>query len=211
MQERGVLPDGAIFTSLLKACGDAAALESGRRIHSQIGELGLDDADSAALVAMYAKCGSMSDAKCAFDVVPSRDPSKWTALMMGYARHAESGIVADLWKRMIDEGIRPNAVTFLNAISLCSHTGLVDKARMWFGAMQTGYGILPSSKHLNSVIDLLCRSGHVEEAFVMAESMHCQADTVTWTILLAACQRRACPEHRKHIHGLEAKELYIDI
>jgi pentatricopeptide repeat protein len=75
MQQVGFKPDARTYVSILNACASARALEWMKEVHNQALEAGfeLDLRVGNAQVHMYAKCGSMDDARLVFDRMEERD------------------------------------------------------------------------------------------------------------------------------------------
>ncbi|CAK9868004.1 unnamed protein product [Sphagnum jensenii] len=65
MQQQGVRPNSVTFVGVLKTCANVAVIEEGRCVHQQIIQSGLgsDVFVGSSLVDMYAKCGSIEDAR----------------------------------------------------------------------------------------------------------------------------------------------------
>jgi pentatricopeptide repeat protein len=65
MQQQGVQPNSVTFVGVLKACANLAVIEEFRCVHQQIIQSGLesDVFVGSSLVDMYAKCGSIEDAR----------------------------------------------------------------------------------------------------------------------------------------------------
>jgi pentatricopeptide repeat protein len=55
--------------------------------------------------------------------------------------------------------------------------------------MSEYYGITPSHEHFTCVIDLLGRTGQLEEAIGIIKKMNVEPDTVMWHTVLSACQK----------------------
>lgn len=194
MQEQGVMPNNVSFMSLLKACGNATALETGKKVHAQICNLlGEQEGDEismdSALVDMYAMCGSMDDAQQVFDAITTRDHRSWTTLITGYARQGESTRVLQLFEIMRSEGFHPSEIAFLSVLNACSRTGFVEDGQKYYEVMSKEYGLNPNIKHLSCMVDLLCRAGQINEAILMLEGMYSQTDLVLWKMVLSACKR----------------------
>lgn len=193
MQQEGVVPNHLTFVGALNACGSLAGLEEGRKIHAQIVKAGLDITESCvthSLIDMYGKCGCMVEAQQMFDALPSRANSvAWNALISGYAHIGQTKHVFDLFYRMTQEGIQPDAITFLGVLIACSHAGLVDKGKMYFTSMTIDYGITPSIKHFTCMVDLLGRSGQLDKAMELVKSMPFEPDSAVWECLLGACRK----------------------
>ena len=144
--------------------------------------------ETSALIEMYAKCGSMLEAQQVFDIRQPRSLIEWTSLISGYARNGENDIVFELFEKMREESLWPDEVTFLSLLSACCHVGLVNHGQRYFDAMKK-YGLTPSIKHYNCMIDLFGRAGRLEEAVLALKNMPFQPDLVSWSTLIDACRR----------------------
>jgi pentatricopeptide repeat protein len=189
MRREGVEPDAFSFVGLLNACASVCALEEGRRLHQQIidRELETDMFVNSSLVDMYAKCGSIVDAKRAFDKMSTKNVVLWNALLGGYAMHGHAKEALEHFEQMVDGGVEVDRVTFLSLLSACGHAGLVDEGLYYFSSMGKDHGISPTVKHYACVVDLLGRAGRLHEAEDLIETMPCAPDATVWMSLLGAC------------------------
>lgn len=190
MQNNGMVPDHVTFVSTLNACSSLGALHEGRRIHSQILELGLesDGFIGNALVDMYAKCGSLQNAQLLFDRLPKRDVGTWTALINGHGLHNDCRMAISCFGAMREEGVQPDAALFCCLLIACSHVGLVKEGELYFNSMSKEYGIMPVVEHYTCMVDLLGRSGRLEEADYLWRHMPFEQDYVGWLSLLTSCK-----------------------
>ncbi|KAI5070178.1 hypothetical protein GOP47_0014521 [Adiantum capillus-veneris] len=165
LQQRGK-PNSVTFMSALKACSNLGAIHEGRLMYGLIIEssVGLDKVTGNALVDMYSKCGSVQDAAAVFSSMLDKDIVTWNALIAGYALQGEYGLASLYFGSMQQEGIEPDDITFLSLLSSCNHLGLVDEGRHHFLSMERIYKITPTVEHLNCIVDLLGRTGHLKEA-----------------------------------------------
>lgn len=192
MEEEAVVPDHRSLIGALTACGSASRLEKGREIHAQLSAIQLAASDlhvASSLIDMYSKCGSMPDAQLAFDMLPRRDVVTWNALIAGYVRQGDSGLVFELFEQMKQEQVWPDETTLLNVLTVCSHAGLVDKGQKYFEALSREFNITPTLQHYSCMIDLLGRAGHVDRAMVLAKTMPFQPDISVWRSILGASQK----------------------
>ena len=141
------------------------------------------------LVDLYAKCGSLTEAQEVFEKLPIQRIISWNALIAGYARQGESEAVFHLYDRLKGEGIEPTETTFLSILSVCSHSGLLEEANMYFNSMTSDFGIIPTIKHHNSLLDLHGRAGQLDEMIRIVNMMPCEPDLVTWKIVLDCCRK----------------------
>lgn len=88
-EDSEVKPNWVTIMSVLPACAESSGLEHGRRIHDFASRIGLDLNASVltALVAMYAKCGSLTDARQCFDRIREKNLVTWNTMITAYASH----------------------------------------------------------------------------------------------------------------------------
>ena len=78
-----------------------------------------------ALIDMYAKCGSIKDARLVFDQMSEKDVVSWTAMISGYSIHGHGEDALTLFYQMQHAGLKPDHITFTAVLSACSHAGLI--------------------------------------------------------------------------------------
>ncbi|KAG0452585.1 hypothetical protein HPP92_025249 [Vanilla planifolia] len=190
MLHQGAIPDPFTLTSVAAACASAGFLVLGKQIHACIQKLGhgLDMFLASAVIDMYAKCGSLDDARKTFDVVENKNVVLWTSMVGSYARHGEGREAIRVFEMMIEKNIKPNEISFLGVLSACSHEGLVEEGYKYFILMQNDYGMVPTIEHLTSMVDLLCRSGQLDEAKNFIQKYNLGEYSVVWKALLSACR-----------------------
>ncbi|KAG6412470.1 hypothetical protein SASPL_125149 [Salvia splendens] len=168
-------PNWVTIMSVLPACAHSSALEQGRRIHGFAREEGLDCHPSVqtALVGMYAKCGSLPDAKLCFDRInpSSRSLVAWNSMISAYASHGRGGEAVHTFDLMIQEGFRPDSITFTGLLSGCSHSGLVELGLRFFDSMSSDYQVEKRHEHYACIVDLLGRAGRLVKAYEVISKM----------------------------------------
>jgi pentatricopeptide repeat protein len=190
MQREGVKPTKVTFMIVLSACADLTAVEEGSQVHAQITKAGFetDFCVGSALVDMYAKCGSLADARHVFDKMPNKDTIAWTAVITGYAQHGDGKESIRLFREMVRQGVSPDEVTFVGLLTACSHMGFVDTGCHYFELMIQEHGIQPTLKHFGCMVHLLGRANCFEEAHKLITAMPIEPDSLTWGALLGACR-----------------------
>ncbi|XP_050375192.1 pentatricopeptide repeat-containing protein At2g02750 [Argentina anserina] len=191
MQSTGVAPCLKSVTSVVQVCADSSALQCGREVHGYAirADISGDLFFSTALIDMYMKCGQPSCARRIFDSfhVKPDDPAFWNAMISGYGKNGENESAFLIFDQMLNEGVQPNTTTFISLLSMCSHSGLVDKGWQIFRMMDRDYGIKPDPKHYGCMIDLLGRSGRFDEARELTEELSEPSGSV-FASLLGACE-----------------------
>lgn len=198
MLHAGVQPDLVTVASVLPACAHLTALMRGREIHRYVIVYGLGKSGvygghnniyiNNAVMDMYAKCGSLREARLVFDKMSHRDVASWNIMIMGYGMHGFGNEALDMFHIMSKTELKPDEVTFVGVLSACSHAGFVTWGREYLASMQPKYGVFPTIEHYACVIDMLGRAGQLEEAYELLSTMPYEANPVVWRAFLAASQ-----------------------
>ncbi|MCO5567340.1 hypothetical protein L7F22_021030 [Adiantum nelumboides] len=191
MSLEGVELDEISFVCALKACSSIAALKQGRRIHGNAIQKGfeLDSFVSSTLIDMYAKCGSLEDARRDFERLPKQSIVAWGALMSGYAQNGDYLSVLHYFNEMQQHGLKPDDISFVSLLAACSHRGLLEAGCAHFNAMRDKHGIEPTLRHYNSMVDILGHVGCLSEVEDLLETIPFQNNLIGWTSLLTSCRR----------------------
>ncbi|XP_024517284.1 pentatricopeptide repeat-containing protein At3g12770 [Selaginella moellendorffii] len=191
-----LVPDAVTLNRILGACAAIGALDEGRAIHSRL-KLHPDGPVGNSLVHMYAKCGSLMEARQVFEGMVERNVVGWTAMVVALAHHGFHGECLEKFRLMRHYGIDPDGVTFTNLLNCCSHAGLVSRGWMFFAAMTQDHGMEPTAEQYEVMVDLVARCGRLEVAEELMEAMPFQPDEEGWLIVLGASKtqgdvERAC-------------------
>ncbi|KAL2923261.1 hypothetical protein RDABS01_014752 [Bienertia sinuspersici] len=183
--------DPSILSSVVSASANMAALQLGKQLHCLVILFGFerDVFISTSLIDMYAKCSDLLAAKSIFNGTSKREVVCWTSIIVGMAQHGQAKEALSLYDEMVRDGVKPDEVTFLGLICACGHVGLVNKGREFFNLMVRDHGMRPSLHHYTCLLDLLSRSGHLDEAEKLLKTMPYNPDEVAWATLLSACRK----------------------
>ncbi|KAK0580431.1 hypothetical protein LWI29_001939 [Acer saccharum] len=184
-------PDAITFASILPAYAELATLGEGRQIHALITKLELvsNTFISNSIVYMYAKCGDLHIARKLFDSILCKDVISWNVIIMAYAIHGLAKRSIQLFNEMREKGINPNGSTFVSLLSSCNICGMMDEGWDYFNSMRRDYGIEPGIEHYGCMIDLLGRSGNLDQAKHFIEEMPLVPTAKIWGSLLTASRK----------------------
>eukprot|EP01018_Ginkgo_biloba_P005831 Gb_35190 [translate_table: standard] len=190
MQQSNVKPNSITMVSVLLACAHVGALQQGKWIHEYIIANGFetDVFVGTGLIDMYAKCGSLDNARQVFDKMSERSVVSWSAMISGYGMHGYGEDALAIFSKMQHKGMKPDHITFICLLSACSHAGLVDEGWQCFYCMSRDYCITPRVEHYACMVDLLGRLGHLDEAQDFIKKMPLEPDAAVWGALLGACR-----------------------
>ncbi|KAL0329841.1 UNVERIFIED_CONTAM: Arabinosyltransferase [Sesamum radiatum] len=140
-------------------CTQLGAMTYGKQIHGHVFRFGFHQNPfiSAALVDMYSNCGRLEIAELVFLSLPERS------------------------------GVRPTNGSFTSLLSACSHSGLVNEGRMYYDNMFVKFKVQPATEHHVCMVDMLGRSGRLQEAYDFIKNLPTQPDPGIWGALLSAC------------------------
>ncbi|KAL5558785.1 hypothetical protein UlMin_034996 [Ulmus minor] len=190
MQILGVEPDEICIISALPACAHLGALEVGKWIHIYSDRNGLFRSIGIcnALIEMYAKCGCIDSARQLFDAMSKRDVISWSTMIGALANHGKAEEAIVLFQDMQGAEVEPNGITLLGLLSACAHAGFWDEGLKYFDSMRRDYHLEPEIEHYGCLVDLLGRSGRLDQALEMIKKMPMKPDSKIWGSLLSSCR-----------------------
>ncbi|KAG6431992.1 hypothetical protein SASPL_103564 [Salvia splendens] len=190
MQSARVRPNSLTVASVLSSCGELSALSLGREIHSHTIRLCMDEdlLVMNGLINMYMKCGNLVAGEMLFKKMVFRDIISWNIMITGYGMHGLGLDSLDIFEQMVEEGVKPDEVTFVGVLSACSHAGLVPEGRKLFNQMSGVFKVQPGVEHYSCMVDMLGRAGLLEEARRVLKSMPMEPNAPVWGALLSSCE-----------------------
>ncbi|KAK0607344.1 hypothetical protein LWI29_013574 [Acer saccharum] len=189
-KEQGIKPDETFILGIISACSQLGILDTAESIIRDFSEPSffpnLHVVNS--LIDIYAKCGSIERAKQVFEMAHQKDLLCYSTMIAAFANNGLGQDAISLFDEMQRANITPDGVAFLGVLTACNHGGLVNAGKMFFKQMIDEYGIQPSEKHYACVVDLLGRSGCLDEAHNIIKNMPIAPHSAVWGALLAACR-----------------------
>ncbi|KAK9292666.1 hypothetical protein L1049_020644 [Liquidambar formosana] len=183
MVEEGVEPDQFTFPRVLKACGGIGSIRVGEEVHRDLVRSGFayDGFVLNALVDMYSKCGDIVKARKVFNKIACRDLVSWNSMLTGYIRHGLLVEALDIFRRMLYEGLEPDAVTISTILTGMSSLKLGIQIHGWVirRGMQWNLSIA------NSLIVDYFNRGKLDRARWLFKQMP-ERDVVSWNSIISA-------------------------
>ncbi|KAJ7551523.1 hypothetical protein O6H91_06G018700 [Diphasiastrum complanatum] len=172
------------YVGLLKGCIRRKALAEGKQVHALIVQSGLDSDIflRRTLVDMYAKCGSVLDARKVFNTMPEHNLYSWTAIISAYADHEQVEEAMNLFQQMQKAGIAPDKVAFVVVLKACARIAALEHGKQLHSdIIKSGF----ESEVVigNALIDMYAKCGCLEQASQVFNNM-CERDVVSWTAMI---------------------------
>ncbi|KAK9070929.1 hypothetical protein SSX86_009497 [Deinandra increscens subsp. villosa] len=196
MLKSGTRPNHFTLSTVLDACAGCSTFLFGNQLHSCILKSGFHSEVVllTSLVDMYTKCGDIEAALRVFESMEKKNVVSWNSVIGGCARHGLATRALCEFERMIESGVKPDNVTYINLLSACVHGGLVEEGERHFSLMEGRYGIKAEMKHYSCMVDLYGKSGEIEKAERLVKEMPFEPDVGVWGALITACGLHSCYE-----------------
>ncbi|VVB17313.1 unnamed protein product [Arabis nemorensis] len=190
MRKEGTKPNSITLLAIVSACTHSASLSFAYRILSHILKCGFmsNTVLGNALIDMYAKCGSLLAARKVFDELNEKDLVSWSSMINAYGLHGYGSEALEIFQAMIKSGEEVDAMAFLAVLSACNHAGLVEEAQTIFTQAGKTYQMPLTLEHYACYINLLGRSGKIDDAFEVIRNMPMNPSARIWSSLLSACE-----------------------
>ncbi|KAI3748004.1 hypothetical protein L6452_10806 [Arctium lappa] len=188
--EKQLNPDSVTLTCLLQAFSQLGCLSQVKEIHCRVIRVSMENEITVmnSLLTTYSKCGMYKTARDMFHQMGKKCLASWNTMIAASGMHGDCLGSLELMDQMKKERIFPDEVTFMSALSSCSHAGLVEEGLNFFRSMKEEYGLVPGEEHYGCMVDLLGRAGQLDEAF---EFLKCLPPTQSGSAvgaLVAACR-----------------------
>lgn len=190
MRSKNIKPDSFTMVSVIPALAELSVIRHAKWIHALVIRSCFEKNVfvMTALIDMYAKCGAVGTARALFDMMNERHVTTWNVMIDGYGTHGLGKAAVELFNKMLEGPTKPNDITFLCAISACSHSGLVEEGIHYFTSMKKDYGIQPVMDHYGAMVDLLGRAGCLNEAWDFIQKMPIEPGITVFGAMLGACK-----------------------
>lgn len=190
MRSKNIKPDSFTMVSVIPALAELSVIRHAKWIHALVIRSCFEKNVfvMTALIDMYAKCGAVDTARILFDMMNERHVTTWNVMIDGYGTHGLGKAAVELFNKMLEGPTKPNDITFLCAISACSHSGLVEEGIHYFTSLKKDYGIEPVMDHYGAMVDLLGRAGRLNEAWDFIQKMPIEPGITVFGAMLGACK-----------------------
>lgn len=215
MLSAGVQTDEVTLVGVINACAQLGAVKYASWVRNVAESSGLGPANDvhvgSALIDMYSKCGCLEEASNVFKCMQEKNVYSYSSMIIGFAMHGCAHSAIELFEEMVKTNVKPNSVTFLGVLTACSHGGLLEQGQWFFEQMQSSYGVSPGVDHYSCMVDLLGRTGKLNEALDLIKKMPMEPNAGVWGALLGSCRVHVNPDIAEvaasHIFKLEPSNI----
>lgn len=124
MRRSKTKPNYVTFACILSVCAAEGKIDYGSQLHGLALRYGLDLEVSVAntLLAMYAKCRCLPDARELFDMMSRTNLVSWNGMISGCVQNGYNEEALDLFYEMQSAGVKPDSITFSSFLPSFSHS-----------------------------------------------------------------------------------------
>lgn len=189
MNTGGRKADSVLIASALAATAQLAIVRPGIEIHGYAVRHYFDweVIVSSALVDMYSKCGFMGLGIKVFKNMPQRNIVSYNSVIACFGLYGCASEAFEMFRGMLEEGLKPDETTFSALLCACCHAGLVKEGWAIFRRMEDEFGIIPKVEHYIHLVKLLGMEGELEEAYDLIITLPEPIDSGIWGALLSCC------------------------
>ncbi|KAK2977434.1 hypothetical protein RJ640_028595 [Escallonia rubra] len=194
MIEDQVSPNHVTFSSLLKACGNLSNCKVGEQVYNHAVKLGLasDSCVGNSLISMYARCGSVEDARKAFEILFEENLVSYNTIVDCYAKNLDSDKAFELINQIGDTEIVVDAFTFASLLSGAASVGAVGKGEGIHGRLLKS-GFESNQCVSNALISMYSRCGNIEAALKVFSEMK-DRNVISWTSMITGFAKHGFAE-----------------
>ncbi|XP_042981703.1 pentatricopeptide repeat-containing protein At2g01510, mitochondrial [Carya illinoinensis] len=184
MHVLGVRPDPFTYPFVVKACAKLPELWTGGAVHVHVMKYGLEFVSMVRteLMIMYMKFGELGSADFLFQSVVERDLVAWNALIAACVQNGHASKALGLFRRMGVAGIKPDAVTFVSALSACGQLGCLEIGEEIYEAARNE-GIDCNIIVENARLDMYVKCGSIDMARALFINMP-QKSVISWSTMI---------------------------
>eukprot|EP01018_Ginkgo_biloba_P002677 Gb_01638 [translate_table: standard] len=202
-QQLGIWADPSNHISLLQECLNKKNLAEGKLVHAHMIYAGFRPGMflGNTLVNMYAKCGSLVDARRVLDELTYRNVVSWTVMLAAYSRHGQYEEALALFYQMQLTGIQPNHFTLASVLPACANLAALEHGKeIHEDIIRSGfqYNVFVGS----ALVDMYVKCGSIKNARQVFDKMP-KGDVVSWTAMIAG--------YAQNGHFNEALELFGEL
>ncbi|KAL1205505.1 putative pentatricopeptide repeat-containing protein [Cardamine amara subsp. amara] len=144
------------------------------------------------LLYVYSRSGRLSDEHKVFEEIRERSIVSWTAFITGYITAGKHKKVINLFKKMVEMGVRPDNYFIVRVLSDCVHVGDLDSEE-WINKVMEEMGMQKNSFVCATFVKYYAKRGKMEKAHSVFDSL-VEKDIVTWSTMIQGYASNSLPE-----------------
>ncbi|XP_010269714.1 PREDICTED: pentatricopeptide repeat-containing protein At1g74600, chloroplastic [Nelumbo nucifera] len=185
------------ITSVLTACANPEMVREAIQIHSLIIKTGfyLDSTVMGSLINMYAKIGAVELSEMVFgEMGYANNLSAWAAIISAFAQNQSPGKTIELFRRMVQGGLRPDEFCSSSILSIVDHLYLGKQIHCYIFKVGLIFHVSVGS----ALFTMYSKCGSLEESYEIFEQIH-DKDEISWASMITGFAEHGCADQAFHL------------
>ncbi|KAL3655132.1 hypothetical protein CASFOL_000918 [Castilleja foliolosa] len=172
-----------VCNALVDSYGKCGLPESSYCIFSRMEEKNVVSWTS--VMVAYVRASRLEDACRIFSQIPVNNAVSWTALITGLAQNGEGERALSYFRKMQDEGVIANDITYVSALSACADLAVIGRGRQIHCRVirVRSSSVFDNVFVVNALIDMYSKCGEMTSSMRLFERLETK-DIVTWNSLI---------------------------
>ncbi|GMI87784.1 hypothetical protein like AT3G21470 [Hibiscus trionum] len=137
----------------------------------------------SSMISGFCKRGDVKEARKFFDRIPVRNLVNWNSMISGYAQNGFCEEALEMFRKMENEGFKPDEVTITSALSACAQLGELDVGKEIHYRIKTK-GMKANWFVSNALLDMYAKCGDLGQARSIFEGMS-HRKTACWNSMIS--------------------------
>ncbi|XP_065866706.1 pentatricopeptide repeat-containing protein At2g22410, mitochondrial [Euphorbia lathyris] len=201
LRSDGSMPDNYTYPLLFKVCTCLLLNFMGHQILGHVLKFGFDQDMFVrnASIHMMVAIGELELARKVFDESPVRNLVSWNSLINGYAKCGKAIEAIGVFREMMNNQIKSDAVTMIGVVSSCAQLGNLKLGREFHRHIEEN-GLILTIPLSNALMDMYVKCGDLAAAKGLFDNM-ADNTVVSWTTMVLG--------YAKHGFFDTAKQLFL--
>lgn len=184
MKCENIRPDSVLLANAVLGCSVLKCIHLGASIHGCGIRAGvhLDLVTTTTLIAMYAKCNRINEARELFNEMEAKDVISFNVMISGYLQSGLVDEAFEIFAGLVEAGIRPNPVTMLSMLSAAADLTDIRKGRCIHGyVLRHGFEMVVEV--VNQILNMYVKCSKIDKAKEVFDRI-INKDLVSWTSIM---------------------------
>jgi pentatricopeptide repeat protein len=144
------------------------------------------------LVTMYAKGGSIDDARKVFERMHKHDRVSWNAIIAGYSQTGNNEVALKLFQSMRHAGMDLDYITFTCVLGVCANLEALEFGKLVHATILKA-GFVSNAFVSNAIVTMYAKCRNIEAAEKMFQHLSFR-DVVSWNAMITGFDQNECGE-----------------
>ncbi|XP_044951880.1 putative pentatricopeptide repeat-containing protein At3g01580 isoform X2 [Hordeum vulgare subsp. vulgare] len=196
---QGSVPSPVTLVSVISAVAQLRDVRNGQACHAYVlrNDLGYDLFLVNAILGLYMRIGAVQSARRLFEGMMERDVVTWSCMVTGYVQSGYTSEALGVYKKMVEAGVKPNAVTVVSVLQACSLSLDVEEGkRVHDSAVKMGCEL--EMTVATALVDMYMKCSCHVDAMQLFLRMP-KKDAVAWAAVISGLTQNGLPDESMRV------------